>query len=74
MKTYTAATFNGNVVVGTGETLHEAKEDAENKAKELGSCIRKAIASDKFNNQQKRDAEYRQKWQSIYDNDMQDLY
>ena len=26
------------------------------------------------NDQQKRDAEYRQKWQDIYDNDMQDLY
>ena len=27
-----------------------------------------------INDQQKRDAEYRQKWQDIYDNDMQDLY
>lgn len=27
-----------------------------------------------FSDQQKRDAEYRQKWQDIYDNDMQDLY
>ena len=27
-----------------------------------------------FSDQQKRDTEYRQKWQDIYDNDMQDLY
>ena len=32
MFTYTAATFNGNIVVGKGETLKEAKLDAENKS------------------------------------------
>ena len=41
MKTYKAATFNGNIVIGTGETLEIAKADAENKAKALGTCIRK---------------------------------
>tara|TARA_R110000772_G_scaffold66235_1_gene147604 strand:- start:277 stop:444 length:168 start_codon:yes stop_codon:yes gene_type:complete len=41
MTTYKAATFNGNIVIGTGETLEIAKADAENKAKALGTCIRK---------------------------------
>ena len=40
---YKAATFNGNVVIGKGETLAEAKADAEAKAAALGSCIRKRI-------------------------------
>jgi len=34
----------------------------------------KAIARSKFSEQAQRDAEYRQKWQDIYDNDLQDLY
>jgi len=44
MTTYKAATFNGNVVTGTGATLAEAKADAQVKAAALGSCIRKRIA------------------------------
>ena len=42
--TYKAATFNGNIVIGTGETFAEAKADAQNKAEALGSCIRKRIS------------------------------
>ena len=42
--TYKAATFNGNVVIGKGETLEEAKADAQNQAAKMGSCIRKRIA------------------------------
>jgi hypothetical protein len=42
--TYKAATFNGNVVIGNGATLAEAKADAQNKAAAIGSCIRKRIA------------------------------
>jgi hypothetical protein len=42
--TYKAATFNGNVVTGKGANLAEAKADAQAKAAELGSCIRKRIA------------------------------
>jgi hypothetical protein len=41
--TYKAATFNGNVVKGTGATLAEAKANAEAKAAAIGSCIRKRI-------------------------------
>jgi hypothetical protein len=41
---YKAATFNGNIVIGKGATLKEAKADAENKANKIGSCIRKRIA------------------------------
>ena len=41
--TYKAATFNGNVVKGSGETFTEAKADAQAKASALGSCIRKRI-------------------------------
>ena len=40
---YKAATFNGNVVKGTGKTKEAARKDAENKAKELGSTIRKRL-------------------------------
>jgi len=39
--TYKAATFNGLTVTGKGNTLTEAKADAERKAAELGTCIRK---------------------------------
>jgi hypothetical protein len=42
--TYKAATFNGNVVIGKGETLTEAMADAQAKAASIGSCIRKRIA------------------------------
>ena len=42
--TYKAATFNGNVVIGKGATPEEAKADAQKKAAEIGSCIRKRIA------------------------------
>ena len=41
---YKAATFNGNIVVGKGATLKEAKADAQNEALKIGSCIRKRIA------------------------------
>jgi hypothetical protein len=41
--TYKAATFNGNVVKGTGSTREAALKDAEDKAKALGSTIRKRI-------------------------------
>ena len=41
---YKAATFNGNIVIGKGETLEDAKADARKKAAEMGSCIRKRIA------------------------------
>jgi hypothetical protein len=41
--TYKAATFNGNVVKGTGSTKEAALKDAEDKAKALGSTIRKRI-------------------------------
>ena len=41
--TYKAATFNGNVVIGKGATIAQAKADAEAKAAEIGSCIRKRI-------------------------------
>ena len=41
--TYKAATFNGNVVVGKGKTFEQAKADAQAKAANLGSCIRKRI-------------------------------
>ena len=41
--TYKAATFNGNIVIGKGATLKEAKADAQNKAAKMGSCIRKRI-------------------------------
>ena len=41
--TYKAATFNGNVVIGEGATLQEAKADAEKKAAAIGSRIRKRI-------------------------------
>jgi hypothetical protein len=44
MTTYKAATFNGNIVTGTGATFSEAKADAEAKAAAIGSCIRKRIA------------------------------
>lgn len=42
--TYKAATFNGNVVIGFGKTLAEAKADAAVKAAAMGSCIRKRVA------------------------------
>ena len=42
--TYKATTFNGNVVIGKGANLEEAKADAHKKAAEMGSCIRKRIA------------------------------
>lgn len=41
--TYKAATFNGNVVTGKGETFDAAKADAVGKAAELGSVIRKRV-------------------------------
>jgi len=41
--TYRAATFNGNVVKGTGSTKEAARKDAEKKAKEIGSSIRKQL-------------------------------
>ena len=41
--TYKAATFNGNIVIGKGDTREEAKADAQKKAAALGSCIRKQI-------------------------------
>ena len=41
---YKAATFNGNVVVGTGATLDAARKDATDAASALGSCIRKVIS------------------------------
>ena len=40
---YKAATFNGNVVKGTGKTKEAARKDAEDKAKALGSTIRKRL-------------------------------
>ena len=40
---YKAATFNGNVVKGTGSTKEAARKDAEKKAKALGSTIRKRL-------------------------------
>ena len=40
---YKAATFNGNVVKGTGKTKEAARKDAEDKAKSLGSTIRKRL-------------------------------
>lgn len=40
---YKAATFNGNVVKGTGKTKEAARKDAEDKAKALGSVIRKRL-------------------------------
>ena len=43
MQTYKAATFNGNVVIGIGATIAQAKADAEKKAAAIGSCIRKRI-------------------------------
>ena len=45
--TYKAATFNGNTVVGTGSTEEDAIKDAKNKAKELGSTLRKQISMKK---------------------------
>ena len=45
--TYKAATFNGNTVVGTGSTEEDAIKDAKNKAKELGSTLRKRISMKK---------------------------
>ena len=45
--TYKAATFNGNTVVGTGSTEDDAIKDAKNKAKELGSTLRKQISMKK---------------------------
>lgn len=41
--TYKAATFNGLIVIGNGATFEEAKADAERKAAEVGSCIRKRV-------------------------------
>lgn len=41
--THRAATFNGNVVKGTGSTKEAARKDAEKKAKALGSTIRKQL-------------------------------
>jgi len=41
--THRAATFNGNVVKGTGSTKEAARKDAEKKAKEIGSSIRKQL-------------------------------
>ena len=38
-----AATFNGNVVVGKGETAEQAYEAARKAAADVGSCIRKTI-------------------------------
>jgi hypothetical protein len=43
MKTYKAATFNGNIVIGKGETMQQAKADAQSEAAKMGSCIRKRI-------------------------------
>ena len=43
MTTYKAATFNGNVVIGKGETREAAKADAQAKAAKIGSCIRKQV-------------------------------
>jgi len=40
---YKAATFNGNVVKGSGSTKEAARKDAEKKAKALGSTIRKRL-------------------------------
>jgi len=40
---YKAATFNGNVVKGSGSTKEAARKDAEDKAKALGSTIRKRL-------------------------------
>jgi len=45
--TYKAATSNGNTVVGTGSTEEDAIKDAKNKAKELGSTLRKRISMKK---------------------------
>ena len=41
--TITFATFNGNLVTGTGATYGEAKADAEAKAAAMGTCIRKRV-------------------------------
>jgi len=47
---YKAATFNGNVVKGTGSTKGAARKDAENKAKALGSTIRKRLPEEAEDN------------------------
>ncbi len=41
--TITFATFNGNIVIGNGATYDEARIDADAKAKEMGTCIRKRV-------------------------------
>lgn len=40
---YKAVTFNGNIVIGEGETLEIARANAEKAAANIGSCIRKAV-------------------------------
>jgi len=47
---YKAATFNGNVVKGTGSTKGAARKDAEDKAKALGSTIRKRLPEEAEDN------------------------
>ena len=39
-----AATFNGNIVTGKGDTPEQAYKQACNAAHNIGSCIRKTIS------------------------------
>ncbi|MGA1235146.1 MAG: hypothetical protein ACO3VR_14620 [Lutimaribacter sp.] len=43
-----AATFNGNIVTGKGDTPEKAYEQACNAAHNIGSCIRKTISVREF--------------------------
>jgi len=69
LDTFTARGINRRA---TMKQVRAAKEENARRR-----AIRETLVSIEiveFSDQQKRDAEYRQKWQSIYDNDQQDLY
>lgn len=69
LDTYTARGHNRRA---TMKQVRAAKEENARRRAIRETLVTIEIVE--FSDQQKRDAEYRQKWQDIYDNDMQDLY
>ena len=67
--TYTARGHNRRA---TMKQVREAKEENVRRRAIRATLVDIEIVE--FDDQTKRDSEYRQKWQDIYDNDMQDLY
>jgi hypothetical protein len=67
--TYTARGQNRRA---TMKQVREAREENARRRELRANLV--IIEIVEFSDQQTRDAGYRQKWQDIYDNDMQDLY